>query len=176
MNTTRQGTRTSAVRLIALLLLTVAPESYAQVAGYRVGAVLRDEHSVPCRRDGADMLCEPSGDVYLRVRRGTIVEVDSSWVSSVTGFTTSPDIWRQSEHEFAARFGTPDSVRVMNKSRLPRAFADGVAAFWTKGGWCAVLSIKTDPKNPETNLWFDLTAEKRTSSITDCSVYPDLEP
>jgi hypothetical protein len=56
----------------------------AQVAGYRVGTKHLDIRAMPCEPNDGDMLCRPNGDVYLRIRLGTLMEIDTSFYQTDT--------------------------------------------------------------------------------------------
>jgi hypothetical protein len=50
---------------IVLVLLCVSSELNGQVAGYSVGTRNLDIRAIPCNQNRSDLLCQPSGDVYL---------------------------------------------------------------------------------------------------------------
>ena len=92
---------------------------------------------------------------------------------------TAQDVWRRIQGRFIDRFGQPDSVRTMNALRLPKAFSGGLAAFWTKAGWCGVLTVKTIPGPDQAYVLsaIDITLEKLgTWGSENCSVFPFLVP
>jgi hypothetical protein len=64
----------------------------------------------------------------------------------------------------------------LNTLKLPRAYVDGLAAFWRKEEWCAVLIVKISAIQNRTFIPINLTIEKRGTWGDDCSVYPYLEP
>src|SRR5690348_14031237 len=98
---------------VVVLALALAPTAPAQVAGYRLGTVNLDRRALPCRYSEGELLCQPAGDIYLRIRRDTLIEVDSSWLEFSREFITSPDVWHRMQDDYAARFGAPDSVRML---------------------------------------------------------------
>jgi len=78
---------------------------------------------------------------------------------------------------YAARFGTPDSVRML--TGMGRAFYDGLAVFWQKPGWCAMLTIQTDPGRPEDpvremSMFMGLTVERRGKGVWDLACIPTV--
>ena len=159
----------------ALGLLAASVAASAQVAGYRVGTGNLDLRAIPCKENDGDDLCQPKGEIYLRIRHGNLVEIDTSWLADYSGFLTASDVWRRVQRPFLKRFGPPDSVRIMNHARLPKAYSDGVAAFWTKPDWCGVLTIKTEVKKDQIFAAIDLTIEKQGTWSINCSVYPYLQ-
>src|SRR5713101_7138334 len=116
-----------------LILLLHAPGLHAQVAGYRVGAAHLDRRALPCERVGPlagldtdDVSCHPTGDVYLRFRSDTLIEIDTSWVWENRDFPRPPDVWRRVRGHLVSRFGSPDSVRTFNMFKLPKAYFEGL--------------------------------------------------
>ena len=162
--------RQSRYGLIALMCLLGSPQAFAQVAGYRVGASGLDTRAIPCEANDGEWLCRPSGDLYLRIRRDTLVSIDTSWVAEDLVIVTAPDVWRRARATFEARFGPPDSVRTIDTARLARAYADAVVAYWAKPEWCAALTIKTAPREHFTV--FDLEIERRGTWAGPCSGRP----
>ena len=161
---------------LALALLGATRGLCAQVAGNRVGTRNLDLRAIPCSKNEGDVLCQPTGNVYLRIRGGTLVEIDTSWTDYKSEFVSAPDIWHEMQTAIVARFGSPDSVRIMNSLKMPRAYSDGLAAFWTKPGWCEVLTIKTSAEStPHVFVSIELTVEKQGTWFVDCSVYPYVE-
>jgi hypothetical protein len=64
----------------------------------------------------------------------------------------------------------------MNTLRLPPAYSEGLAVFWTKAEWCAVLTVKIAASRSYVLVPLDLTVEKHGTWGYECSVYPYLEP
>lgn len=166
--------------LLVAIVLGSNSALQAQIAGYRVGSKGIDVRAIACEHnEPEDLLCRPSGDVYLRFRRGVLVEIDTSYSLTDTALVTAPDVWRRIQGRFIDRFGQPDSVRTMNALRLPKAFSGGLAAFWTKAGWCGVLTVKTIPGPDQAYVLsaIDITLEKLgTWGSENCSVFPFLVP
>lgn len=165
-----------ALSLVAASLVLPYAAASAQVAGYRLGAHIINYRTLPCKDNFGDQLCAPGGGVSVRLRRGKVVEIDSTWVAVYDDYVAASDVWQRMQGALVARFAMPDSVRIMNPLRLPEAYFDGVGAFWTKANWCAVLTIKTGDRNSKTVAFIDLTVEKRGAWASPCSVYPYLAP
>ena len=178
MSDISQGAGRSFSPAAALLLaLVFSPHALsAQVAGYRVGARGLDVRTTPCTQRESDLLCQPTGAVFLRIRNGTLIEIDSSWTRDTSTYFSAPDVWRQLQGRFVARFGTPDSVRTMNPLRLAGAYSEGLAVFWKKPGWCAVLTLKVAADRNGSFIPIDLKIEQLGAWRYECSVYPFLEP
>jgi hypothetical protein len=156
-----------------LILACLGGRLEAQIAGYRVGTSKLDLRTIPCRQNEQDQLCQPNGDIFLRVRGGILVEIDTSWQWSSqrqNEFLRAPDVWRRVQGPFVTRFGPPDSVRIMNQTRLPKAYEDGVAAFWTRRDWCGVLTVMTYTERLPVTAVIDLTIEKKGTWFIDCNV------
>ena len=162
--------------VMVLTLLLGVRDLSSQIAGYSVGTRGLNVRAMPCSRNRQDYLCQPSGEVYLRIHDGEVIEIDSSWTRETTVFISSPDVWRDIQAVLIARFGEPDSVRTMNTLRLPPAYSEGLAVFWTKPEWCAVLTVKTEGFQGGFLVPIDLTIDKRDTAGYSCSVYPYLEP
>lgn len=162
--------RQSQYGLIALMCLVGSPQASAQVGGYRVGASAVDTRAIPCEANDGDWLCRPSGELYLRIRRDTLVSIDTSWIAEEPVFVTAPDVWRRARASLEARFGPPDSVRTIDPARLARAYADAVVAYWAKPEWCAALTIKTSARSPFSA--FTLEIEKRGIWAVSCTKSP----
>jgi hypothetical protein len=161
---------------MVLTLFLFARGLSAQIAGYSVGTRNLNVRAIACSHtDSGGLVCQPSGDVNLYIRDSALVEIDSTWTRNTTEYMSSPDVWRELQERLIARFGEPDSVRTMNTLKLPPAYSEGLAVFWTKPAWCAVLTVKTGVIGSGVFIPIELTVEKRDAWGGNCSVYPYLE-